>query len=149
MKLKSKVLRLIKQGRKYGVGLVLATQNVSDIDYRGLSNVNTNFIGKLNQPIERKKILKNLDNKHLLSEGYTINHIETSLPGLRSGQFFYINIENKIERIKGRYICSVHTSNPSLDLIEGLVESFNNELNLSITSSVFELRVFIISLTIV
>ena len=40
-------LTLLKQARAYGLGLVLATQNPVDLDYKGLSNTGTWFIGRL------------------------------------------------------------------------------------------------------
>ncbi len=40
-------MRLLKQARAFGVGVLVATQNPKDIDYKGLSNIGTWFIGKL------------------------------------------------------------------------------------------------------
>jgi DNA helicase HerA-like ATPase len=44
---KKPLLTLLKQARAFGVGLVLATQNPVDLDYKGLSNTGTWFIGRL------------------------------------------------------------------------------------------------------
>ncbi|MGB5411876.1 MAG: DUF87 domain-containing protein, partial [Woeseiaceae bacterium] len=44
---KTLFLTLLKQARAYGLGLVLATQNPVDLDYKGLSNTGTWFIGRL------------------------------------------------------------------------------------------------------
>src|SRR4029077_11948637 len=44
---KTPMLTLLKQARAYGVGVVLATQNPVDLDYKGLSNAGTWFIGRL------------------------------------------------------------------------------------------------------
>jgi hypothetical protein len=44
---KTIMLRMLKQARAFGVGMVLATQNPVDVDYKGLSNMGTWFIGKL------------------------------------------------------------------------------------------------------
>jgi hypothetical protein len=44
---KTAMLTLLKQARAYGLGIVLATQNPVDLDYKGLSNCGTWFIGKL------------------------------------------------------------------------------------------------------
>jgi hypothetical protein len=44
---KQPLLRLLKQARAYGLGLLLATQNPVDLDYKALSNAGTWFIGKL------------------------------------------------------------------------------------------------------
>ena len=44
---KQPLLTLLKQARAFGVGIVLATQNPVDLDYKGLSNTGTWFIGRL------------------------------------------------------------------------------------------------------
>ena len=43
------LLTLLKQGRAFGVGVVLATQNPVDLDYKGLANTGTWFIGRLDR----------------------------------------------------------------------------------------------------
>ena len=44
---KQPLLTLLKQARAFGLGVVLATQNPVDLDYKGLSNTGTWFIGRL------------------------------------------------------------------------------------------------------
>ncbi len=44
---KAPLLTLLKQARAFGVGIVLATQNPVDLDYKALSNAGTWFIGRL------------------------------------------------------------------------------------------------------
>jgi len=44
---KTPLLTLLKQARAYGLGLILATQNPVDLDYKALSNAGTWFIGRL------------------------------------------------------------------------------------------------------
>ena len=44
---KKPLLTLLKQARAFGVGILLATQNPADLDYRGLANAGTWFIGRL------------------------------------------------------------------------------------------------------
>jgi hypothetical protein len=41
---KKPMMLLLKQARAYGIGVVLATQNPVDLDYKGLSNIGSNFI---------------------------------------------------------------------------------------------------------
>lgn len=52
---KNPMLLLLKQARAYGVGIVLSTQNPVDLDYKGLSNIGSWFIGRLQtkQDIDR------------------------------------------------------------------------------------------------
>jgi len=57
---KKPLLTILKQARAYGVGAVLVTQNPVDIDYKGLSNAGTWFIGKLQTARDKKRVLEGL-----------------------------------------------------------------------------------------
>ncbi len=57
---KETMLRMLKQARAFGVGLVLATQNPVDIDYKALSNAGTWFIGKLQTDQDKQRLLDGL-----------------------------------------------------------------------------------------
>lgn len=57
---KTPLLRLLKQARAFGLGVVLVTQNTVDIDYKGLSNTGTWFIGKLQTKRDKDRILEGL-----------------------------------------------------------------------------------------
>lgn len=54
------MLTLLKQARAYGLGIVLATQNPVDLDYKGLSNCGTWFLGKLQTERDRARVLEGL-----------------------------------------------------------------------------------------
>ncbi len=58
---KAPLLTLLKQGRAYGVGVVLATQNPVDLDYKGLSNTGTWFIGRLQTERDKARVLEGLE----------------------------------------------------------------------------------------
>jgi uncharacterized protein DUF87 len=58
---KQPLLRMFKQARGYGLGLLLATQNPVDIDYKALSNAGTWFIGKLQTEQDKNKLLDGLE----------------------------------------------------------------------------------------
>ncbi len=58
---KQSLLTLLKQGRAYGMGVVLATQNPVDLDYKGLSNAGTWFIGRLQTERDRSRVLDGLE----------------------------------------------------------------------------------------
>jgi hypothetical protein len=58
---KDPMLRMLKQARAFGLGLVLATQNPGDIDYKGLANAGTWFIGKLQTENDKNKVLSGLE----------------------------------------------------------------------------------------
>ncbi|MGD2077583.1 MAG: DUF87 domain-containing protein, partial [Chloroflexota bacterium] len=57
---KEPMLRMLKQARAFGVGLVLATQNPVDVDYKALSNAGTWFIGKLQTDQDKQRLLDGL-----------------------------------------------------------------------------------------
>ena len=54
-------LTLLKQARAYGVGLLLATQNPVDLDYKALSNAGTWFIGRLQTERDKLRVLDGLE----------------------------------------------------------------------------------------
>ena len=58
---KKPLLRLLKQARAYGLGLLLATQNPVDLDYKALSNAGTWFIGKLQTERDKDRLLDGLE----------------------------------------------------------------------------------------
>ncbi|MBN1580783.1 MAG: ATP-binding protein [Anaerolineae bacterium] len=62
---KAPLLALMKQARSQGLGLVLATQNPVDLDYKALSNAGTWFIGKLQTANDRQRVLEGLDGASL------------------------------------------------------------------------------------
>lgn len=57
---KKPMLTLLKQARAQGVGCVLATQNPVDLDYKGLSNTGTWFIGRLQTERDKGRLLEGL-----------------------------------------------------------------------------------------
>ncbi|MBT3188289.1 MAG: DUF853 family protein [Anaerolineae bacterium] len=58
---KPPLLRMLKQARAFGVGLMLATQNPVDVDYKALSNAGTWFIGKLQTEQDKARLLDGLE----------------------------------------------------------------------------------------
>src|SRR3954451_10661841 len=58
---KTPLLTLLKQGRAFGLGVVLATQNPVDLDYKGLSNIGTWFLGRLQTERDKARVLDGLE----------------------------------------------------------------------------------------
>ncbi len=85
---KNPLLLLLKQARAFGLGLVLVTQNPKDIDYKGLTNIGTWFIGKLQAEGDRERVLEGLQGA-ITSQGIEINRSELAkiLQGLSSRNF--------------------------------------------------------------
>jgi hypothetical protein len=58
---KRPLLTLLKQARAHGLGVVLATQNPVDLDYKGLANAGTWFIGRLQTDQDKARVLDGLE----------------------------------------------------------------------------------------
>jgi len=58
---KTPLLTLLKQARAFGVGIVLATQNPVDLDYKALSNAGTWFLGRLQTERDKARVLDGLE----------------------------------------------------------------------------------------
>lgn len=58
---KQPMLTLLKQARAHGVGVLLSTQNPVDLDYKGLSNTGTWFIGRLQTERDKMRVLEGLE----------------------------------------------------------------------------------------
>jgi hypothetical protein len=58
---KTPLLTLLKQARAYGLGLVLATQNPVDLDYKALANAGTWFLGRLQTERDKARVLDGLE----------------------------------------------------------------------------------------
>jgi len=58
---KKPLLTLLKQARAFGLGILLATQNPVDLDYKGLSNAGTWLIGRLQTERDKARVLEGLE----------------------------------------------------------------------------------------
>lgn len=58
---KQPMLTLLKQARAFGLGIVLATQNPVDLDYKGLGNMGTWFLGRLQTERDKQRVLEGLE----------------------------------------------------------------------------------------
>jgi hypothetical protein len=58
---KGPMLTLLKQARAYGLGVLLATQNPVDLDYKGLANAGTWFLGRLSTERDKARVIEGLE----------------------------------------------------------------------------------------
>jgi hypothetical protein len=58
---KAPLLTLLKQARAFGLGIVLASQNTVDLDYKGLGNAGTWFLGRLQTERDKARVLDGLE----------------------------------------------------------------------------------------
>jgi len=83
---KEPMLLLLKQARAFGVGVVLSTQNPVDLDYKGLSNIGTWFIGRLQTTQDIERVIDGLGGK--VGASYSKSEIKTLLANLKKRTFF-------------------------------------------------------------
>lgn len=87
---KAHFLTLLKQARAFGLGLVLATQNPVDLDYKGLSNIGTWMIGRLQTERDRDRLIDGL--QQLRDGGVDVGEI---LSSLEKREFFLHSVHIK------------------------------------------------------
>ena len=89
------LLTLLKQGRAFGLGVVLATQNPVDLDYKGLSNTGTWFIGRLQTENDKNRVLEGLEGVAAGSDlNFDRQQMEETLAGLSSRIFLLNNVHD-------------------------------------------------------
>ncbi len=92
---KTPMLTLLKQARAYGLGVVLATQNPVDLDYKGLSNTGTWFLGRLQTERDKARVLEGLEGASAQAgAGFDRQKMEATLAGLGSRVFLMNNVHD-------------------------------------------------------
>ncbi len=84
---KTPLLTLLKQARAFGLGVVLATQNPVDLDYKGLSNAGTWFIGRLQTERDKARVLEGLEGAAAGATGFDRQAMEATIAGLGNRVF--------------------------------------------------------------
>jgi hypothetical protein len=86
-------LTLLKQARAYGLGLVLSTQNPVDLDYKGLSNTGTWFIGRLQTERDKARVMEGLQGA-AVSADFDRGRMNDILAGLGKRRFLLHNVHD-------------------------------------------------------
>ncbi len=84
-------LTLLKQARAFGLGLVLATQNPVDLDYKALSNIGTWFIGRLQTERDKARVMEGLEGAAGAAK-FDRQRMEQTLAGLGKRRFLLHNV---------------------------------------------------------
>ncbi|MCI4371415.1 MAG: hypothetical protein L3J78_02080 [Thermoplasmata archaeon] len=97
---------LFRQARKYGVGVIVATQNVTDLDYKALGQANTWALGRLmaKQDLDRvRHVIASMD-------GGSTEEIIKSIPSLHAGEFIVVSPDHlgAAQRIVVRGLATRH-----------------------------------------
>jgi hypothetical protein len=89
------LLTLLKQGRAFGLGVVLATQNPVDLDYKGLANTGTWFIGRLQTERDKARVLEGLEGIAAGSgQKFDKQEMDETLAGLSTRIFLLNNVHD-------------------------------------------------------
>jgi len=91
---KQPMLTLLKQARAFGVGVVLATQNPVDLDYKGLGNTGTWFIGRLQTERDKLRVVEGLQSALAGSGAPDRAELEKLLSSLASRVFLMRNVHD-------------------------------------------------------
>jgi len=87
------LMTLLKQARAFGLGVVLATQNPVDLDYKGLANTGTWFIGRLQTERDKARVLEGLEGASASAgKKFDKGRMEQTLAGLGSRIFLMNNV---------------------------------------------------------
>ena len=81
---KKPIMTLMKQARAFGVGVVLATQNPVDIDYKAISNAGTWMIGRLQTERDKDRLL---DGMSAADGGVDVKAVSETISGLDKREF--------------------------------------------------------------
>ena len=105
---KRPLLMLMKQARAFGVGVVLATQNPVDLDYKGLANAGTWFIGRLQTDRDKQRVLDGLEGASASAAArFDRASVDTMLSQLGTRVFLMNNVhEDAPEVFETRWVLS-------------------------------------------
>ncbi|MEM6915360.1 MAG: DUF87 domain-containing protein [Verrucomicrobiota bacterium] len=90
---KKPMMTMLKQARAFGLGVLLATQNPVDLDYKALSNIGTWWLGRLQTERDKARVLDGLEGAAASNDGgFDRGEMEELLAGLGSRVFLMNNV---------------------------------------------------------
>ena len=89
---KKPMLTLLKQARAFGLGLILATQNPVDLDYKALSNAGTWFIGRMQAERDKERLLDGLEGVQAGSSGFSRSTFDRMISSIKPRVFILHNV---------------------------------------------------------
>jgi DNA helicase HerA-like ATPase len=97
---KQPILTLMKQARAYGLGVVLATQNPVDLDYKGLANAGLWFLGRLQTARDKARVLDGLEGAAASAGGaFDRGRLDRLLSGLEQRRFLMHSVHGDEETL--------------------------------------------------
>ena len=92
---KPPMMVLLKQARAFGLGIALATQNPVDLDYKGLANIGTWFLGRLQTERDKARVLEGLEGAaQQAGAKFDRNAMEQTLAALGNRVFLMNNVHD-------------------------------------------------------
>lgn len=90
---KKPLMTMLKQARAFGLGVLVATQNPVDLDYKALSNMGTWFLGRMQTERDKARVLDGLAGAaDSQGGGFDRKEMELLLSGLDSRVFLMNNV---------------------------------------------------------
>jgi hypothetical protein len=123
------MLTLLKQARAFGLGIVLSTQNPVDLDYKGLANAGTWWIGRLQTERDKMRVIEGLEGA-MSSAGASFDRarMEQILAGLSSRVFLMRNVhEDQPVVFQSRWALSYLRGPMTLPQIKRLMSGSESE----------------------
>jgi DNA helicase HerA-like ATPase len=97
---KAPILTLLKQARAFGLGVVLATQNPVDLDYKGLSNAGIWFLGRLQTARDKARVLDGLEGAaSSAGRSFDRGRLDRLLSGLEQRMFLLHSVHDDEETV--------------------------------------------------
>ncbi|TKB77650.1 MAG: ATP-binding protein [Nitrospira sp.] len=123
------LMTLLKQARAFGLGVVLATQNPVDLDYKGLANTGTWFIGRLQTERDKARVLEGLEGASTSAgKRFDRGRMEQTLAGLGNRIFLMNNVhENEPVVFETRWCLSYLRGPLTRTQIKTLMEPHRTE----------------------
>ncbi len=118
---KAPMLTLLKQARAFGVGMLLATQNPVDLDYKGLGNTGSWFIGRLQTERDKARIMDALQGAMAGSNPLSRGELDRLISGLGARRFLLHNVHDGAPTLfETRWVMSYMAGPMTLHQIRGL-----------------------------
>lgn len=95
---KGPILTILKQARAYGVGMVLATQNPVDLDYKAMANAGTWMVGRLQTENDKARVLEGLRSA---AGGTDVGALDAAIGGLAKRQFLLVSARSNAPVVFG------------------------------------------------
>ncbi|HET7011040.1 MAG TPA: hypothetical protein VFI11_09715 [Anaerolineales bacterium] len=92
---KPPLLRLMKQARAFGLGVLLSTQNPVDLDYKALANAGTWCLGKLQTAQDKARLLDGLEGADVGREGFKRKEVDSLLSRIGPRTFLLHNVHER------------------------------------------------------